>query len=212
MVGFFFFFNDTATTEIYTLSLHDALPISGTIQNPWGSPRGLSVQTFDVYIDTDPGAGSGARSLLPGRNASLATGNGWEYGITIEGWEPAIYVAGTDGSIEETKPSFPVIVFGDKGKVIVRIPLVLVDNGDPSTWSYAVTLASQEGFPSTGVRRIRDVEAAASQWLLGGGPGEPNHTRIIDLAWPEPGEQETFLSDYTPEEFATIPLLTPEEG
>src|SRR3712207_7220849 len=29
----FFFFNDTATTEIYTLSLHDALPIS-----PWGTP------------------------------------------------------------------------------------------------------------------------------------------------------------------------------
>src|SRR2546422_7946613 len=27
---FFFFFNDTATTEIYTLSLHDALPISAT--------------------------------------------------------------------------------------------------------------------------------------------------------------------------------------
>src|SRR5687768_18338085 len=27
----FFFFNDTATTEIYTLSLHDALPISVTI-------------------------------------------------------------------------------------------------------------------------------------------------------------------------------------
>src|SRR2546427_7798411 len=31
----FFFFNDTATTEIYTLSLHDALPISG----PRGSTR-----------------------------------------------------------------------------------------------------------------------------------------------------------------------------
>src|SRR6266481_5965491 len=29
--SFFFFFNDTATTEIYTLSLHDALPISW----PW---------------------------------------------------------------------------------------------------------------------------------------------------------------------------------
>src|SRR5216684_8516415 len=28
MLLFFFFFNDTATTEIYTLSLHDALPIS----------------------------------------------------------------------------------------------------------------------------------------------------------------------------------------
>src|SRR5256885_10584711 len=29
LITFFFFFNDTATTEIYTLSLHDALPISG---------------------------------------------------------------------------------------------------------------------------------------------------------------------------------------
>src|SRR2546422_3514530 len=28
MSSVFFFFNDTATTEIYTLSLHDALPIS----------------------------------------------------------------------------------------------------------------------------------------------------------------------------------------
>src|SRR2546426_2242286 len=27
LTSFFFFFNDTATTEIYTLSLHDALPI-----------------------------------------------------------------------------------------------------------------------------------------------------------------------------------------
>src|SRR5256885_11282649 len=31
----FFFFNDTATTEIYTLSLHDALPICG---RPLGRP------------------------------------------------------------------------------------------------------------------------------------------------------------------------------
>src|SRR5256884_3010014 len=34
---FFFFFNDTATTEIYTLSLHDALPIlvgEGLYGNP----------------------------------------------------------------------------------------------------------------------------------------------------------------------------------
>src|SRR3712207_8861630 len=33
----FFFFNDTATTEIYTLSLHDALPIYG--RRPQAIPR-----------------------------------------------------------------------------------------------------------------------------------------------------------------------------
>src|SRR3989442_10333045 len=45
---FFFFFNDTATTEIYTLSLHDALPIWSTRRPPrlpaasrWGG-RGLA--------------------------------------------------------------------------------------------------------------------------------------------------------------------------
>src|SRR5690349_23091044 len=33
--GYFFFFNDTATTEIYTLSLHDALPIwTGCARGP----------------------------------------------------------------------------------------------------------------------------------------------------------------------------------
>src|SRR2546425_3239143 len=38
MCFFFFFFNDTATTEIYTLSLHDALPISrGALS---AAPRG----------------------------------------------------------------------------------------------------------------------------------------------------------------------------
>src|SRR5260221_682511 len=34
-----FFFNDTATTEIYTLSLHDALPISPRRCEPWWAPR-----------------------------------------------------------------------------------------------------------------------------------------------------------------------------
>src|SRR2546425_3836891 len=44
-ISFFFFFNDTATTEIYTLSLHDALPISSprrrrrrTSRSPGASP------------------------------------------------------------------------------------------------------------------------------------------------------------------------------
>src|SRR3970282_2848460 len=35
------FFNDTATTEIYTLSLHDALPIFAT--DPWWPRQALSV-------------------------------------------------------------------------------------------------------------------------------------------------------------------------
>src|SRR5256885_11010848 len=47
----FFFFNDTATTEIYTLSLHDALPISVAVDSgrpiqcgTWVSSSGSSTK------------------------------------------------------------------------------------------------------------------------------------------------------------------------
>src|SRR2546427_6189475 len=44
----FFFFNDTATTEIYTLSLHDALPISPLIG--WAAARGrLDAEAWVLY-------------------------------------------------------------------------------------------------------------------------------------------------------------------
>src|SRR6266496_5127588 len=39
----FFFFNDTATTEIYTLSLHDALPISAVMAADAGQGRARSI-------------------------------------------------------------------------------------------------------------------------------------------------------------------------
>src|SRR3712207_8375089 len=62
MTLFFFFFNDTATTEIYTLSLHDALPISrlrhrGEQRRPRGA-RGVRTTR------------RGARPCLRGRAAA----------------------------------------------------------------------------------------------------------------------------------------------
>src|SRR3989449_8334176 len=49
----FFFFNDTATTEIYTLSLHDALPISTDLyvaltHGPWIATIGQSKTPLSV--------------------------------------------------------------------------------------------------------------------------------------------------------------------
>src|SRR3712207_8363453 len=43
--SYFFFFNDTATTEIYTLSLHDALPISLCRAHPPPAERASSGAT-----------------------------------------------------------------------------------------------------------------------------------------------------------------------
>src|SRR5215216_7473972 len=56
--AFFFFFNDTATTEIYTLSLHDALPIPGSRPCVKRLRPSVTRQTFPV------------RSPLPNRQPS----------------------------------------------------------------------------------------------------------------------------------------------
>src|SRR3712207_8090886 len=63
---FFFFFNDTATTEIYTLSLHDALPICfGTCRAGGGfGSGGLAGLLLEPFL---AGAGLGyAAGILAG--------------------------------------------------------------------------------------------------------------------------------------------------
>src|SRR2546422_8936044 len=46
-----FFFNDTATTEIYTLSLHDALPIFARPHEPTSSRRSWWCSVKTIYIE-----------------------------------------------------------------------------------------------------------------------------------------------------------------
>lgn len=178
------------------------IEVNTVINNPWGSPNGLAIQTFDIYVDQDPGAATGARDLIDGRNAALGPENGWEFGVTVEGWQPAIYVARTDGSTEETKPTFDVVVLGDRGKVIVRIPLTIFGVGDPEDWGYALVVMSQEGFPSAGVRRVRDVNPTAEQWRVGGGDSSAGDTRILDALWATTGEAEELLRQ------GLVPLVT----
>src|SRR3712207_8090915 len=64
-----FFFNDTATTEIYTLSLHDALPIwSSPTSTTTGrsSPRATRCRSGGVWKRPDE-----LDAVLPGRSLDL---------------------------------------------------------------------------------------------------------------------------------------------
>src|SRR3712207_8753517 len=64
-----FFFNDTATTEIYTLSLHDALPICGrqTAEGPGhlGVPRGQGPARAPVPVRGHGQGPQGGRGRRP---------------------------------------------------------------------------------------------------------------------------------------------------
>src|SRR2546426_7691906 len=68
--SFFFFFNDPATTEIYTLSLHDALPIFA-LATAFGTGPGILVNA---------GTGSIAYARDPAGELHRAGGDGWQLG------------------------------------------------------------------------------------------------------------------------------------
>ena len=177
----------------------------GPVENSWGSPNGLSVQTFDIYIDKD-GDGKGGVNFLPGRNLALQDGFAWDYAITVEGWEPGIYIPG-EAAPERIATSSDFQILADPGqqRVTIRIPQsILGDN--PEEWKYSAMVLSQEGYPSSGVQRVRDVNQVAEQWRFGGGPADTNHTRVIDLVWSEAGVQETWLRTYTPSQVTQTEL------
>jgi alpha-amylase/alpha-mannosidase (GH57 family) len=193
----------------------------GPIPNPWGSPNNLALQTIDVYVDKDPGKGTGARQWLPGRNAALPTGDGWDIAMWAEGWTPGVYAPDANGgAIHVDNVDYKILVDPAAQRVTIRVPLsVFGASFDPGQAGYAVAVLSQDGFPAAGVWRVRDVEASSSQWRLGGSPADVNHTRIIDLiqASDVKPAQEEELSQYpaktgdvgalTPDDFAIVPLI-----
>jgi alpha-amylase/alpha-mannosidase (GH57 family) len=191
--------------------------MAGPVENPWGSPNGLSIQTFDIYIDTD-GNTEGGVAFLPGRNLALEDGSAWDYAITIEGWESGVFVPG-DGGPERIASSSDMMIVADPGqqRVTVRVPMSILGS-NPETWRYAAMVLGQEGYPAGGVMRVRDVNPAAEQWRFGGAPaGSTNHTRVMDLVWSEPGQQEAWLGLFTPNtasqseltelDFARVPFM-----
>ncbi|HHX09388.1 MAG TPA: glycoside hydrolase [Chloroflexi bacterium] len=197
--------------------------VKAPITNGWGSPSGFSVQTFDVYIDKDPASGTGARMLLPGRNAALSESDGWEIALWVEGWTPQVVVpdASADNApVNYTEATSAMKIYVDSGRnaVIVSVPTEFFGEGDPTDWAYAVAVLGQEGYPADGVWRVRDVSMKAEAYRFGGAPADNNHTRIIDLLLPGDAEisQADVLSTYPssaapidgkgPDDFAIVPL------
>src|SRR2546430_15278676 len=81
---FFFFFNDTATTEIYTLSLHDALPISRGGSPPGG--RRLWPASGARPGPLRAGSPGGLRHPRVGHAGRSERGSSGGFAAAIESW------------------------------------------------------------------------------------------------------------------------------
>src|SRR5256712_648917 len=95
----FFFYNDTATTEIYTLSLHDALPISATVTVQLHDNGGVAnggvdtsaAQTLTISVT----AVNDAPSFTKGADQTVLEDAGPQ---TVSGWATAISAGPVDES------------------------------------------------------------------------------------------------------------------
>src|SRR5438876_6722236 len=146
----FFFFNDTATTEIYTLSLHDALPISGWTGDAAGDaaygsspirmsgPRTAHAQWSKEYflqVDSDIGTVDGSGWYREGTSVQLhasteATSAGQTY--RFSGWSGGVTSADADVTVTMTGPmtvrakwTTETVLGGLSGTVLGLILLVL---------------------------------------------------------------------------------------
>jgi carbohydrate-binding DOMON domain-containing protein len=206
----------------------------GKLNNDWGAPNGMGIHALDVYVDAAEG---GERKLIPGRNAALPEGSGWEFALWAEGWTPGLYGPPTAESTEPVQigdiSTLNIISDPGQNKITIRVAKnvfaerlgVSDEELDPASWGYLGVVMGQEGYPSSGVWRIRDVNEAAAQWRFGGAPPQSNvHSRIIDVAYPTgfTVSQEQALSDLvyrmvdgrefdalSPDDFAQLPLVRP---
>src|SRR3712207_8581853 len=78
VINMFFFFNDTATTEIYTLSLHDALPIC------------LIHRCRPEIVPKVSPWRPGDRFCAPGTSPLLPQGRGWRNGRDRKSTRPEL--------------------------------------------------------------------------------------------------------------------------
>src|SRR3989441_5684030 len=93
-LSFFFFFNDTATTEIYTLSLHDALPISTNVSLSDFVPSNTTFQSAT-------GGGTLTGGVVTWNIGSIAAGGSGsrQFTVTINAGVVAGTIIGNSGSI-----------------------------------------------------------------------------------------------------------------
>ena len=127
LYGFFFFFNDTATTEIYTLSLHDALPI--LLVSLWGAllvtAWGVATAAFWRWLGSPPHQQSQpARALTAWERIFWAT-TLWCVMETLGNWTPLWWTA---LGLTQSPHNLPLLHWGQvSGPITIAAILVLIN-------------------------------------------------------------------------------------
>ena len=163
----FFFFNDTATTEIYTLSLHDALPISG-----------------ESFTQTD-GLGTYTTPGFVGRGMFKSTDNG----LTFDSLAATIPTPNSNGSawaFVNRCAADPTDATGQTIYAATNNGLHYTTDGGTS-WTNAICLNCPSPTPIFNTGNFQDVKIGSNGVLVASNGGttyikKPGSTDFINIS------------------------------
>src|SRR2546426_3930893 len=151
MTMIFFFFNDTATTEIYTLSLHDALPISVSLASDRQGVLGEAELTLVTAV-----LAQAASALENARLVELLSSAKREWEKTVDAITQAICIVDAHGMVRRANRVFAELI---------QVPVTAIPGRPwigllPPAWSNPVARALAE--PTATLIEIRHGDRSLS--------------------------------------------------
>ena len=153
------------------------------IDNVWNSQTGISVQTVDIYINSD---GNTEKTALGIDRNAYAAGK-YNYFINVEGWHRELTVYNSAGKEISKTNAVNAFVHEITGELVIKISKAFF-NHNLTESGFIIALMGQDGSKSS---RIRPVIAERDEWNFGGGFNKVN-TNIIDVI--DTGNQKEILS------------------
>ena len=156
--------------------------LNTSLEDPWKTGSGFSVQMVFIFIDTDGKEGSGSTDSLPGLNVKFAPQYAWEKAIVVSPQAASRVSAEvkSKGGAQKDNVLVPSRVKGSGRKISATVDLAGLQ-GEPSQWRYQVLVQSNEGFPSGSDLLTRKVNEYEGQHRFGGGNDGECDPHVLDL-------------------------------
>lgn len=173
---------------------------------------GLAFRNVDVYVDSDPGPGSGFSASLPGRRIAFTDGKTWETAVVLTPWPDA-----TRAAVAKALPRaaghvlFPDSVEVRERTLVVRVPTAALGGTPSKAWGWSVQLsgARREAPGEDPDALTMPVLPARGAWSFGGAPAGEAHPRVVDVLLPPGADQKLVLGgfDAATGAFARVPFV-----
>jgi carbohydrate-binding DOMON domain-containing protein len=172
-------------------NLEITIGVNAAIEDPWESAKwptpgnGFSLQTFQIYVDTDGKAGSGEQDALPGMNATFADDSRWEKVIFVSPQANKEITSRLEQKAKalKSKVVLPTKVSARGKKVTAIVKKSDLGGVDPKKVGWQVLVSSNEGFdnqPGNGIL-ARTVNEYEGEHRFGGGDDGDTDPNFIDV-------------------------------